>query len=344
MLRWLIFLGVRSNLTRQPDLRCLGGKSCRTWLTVASGSGADSGRSQLVVAALRAGQASHRERQRSHAAAHVLRGGVLVRAVADAAAAGDEDHGGGRDAGHEEGVVVGAAHHLGVADAHLLDRGLSRLQDRGAAGSRRVGVEHLQLDGCASAGSNLVGRVLDLLHHAVAARLVNVAHIDLDLRISGNTVHGAREDLHQSSGCDGVDGACAERGFLHSKRQLGGRQARILAERHQQRASMAAVAHEADLEGGGRRDGGDDADVGAVVLQVGSLLDVELHEMGDAALRYAGAGQHGGHVGAAVPGGVGGLQEVGAVDVGDGREHLRCQGARHAAAADAAQPEAGRLL
>lgn len=74
-----------------------------------------------------------------------------------------------------------------------------------------------------------------------------------------------------SRGCDGVDGACAERGFLHSKRQLGGRQARILAERHQQRASMAAVAHEADLEGGGRRDGGDDADVGAVVLQVGSL-------------------------------------------------------------------------
>ena len=47
----------------------------------------------------------------------IRRGGILVRPVAYAVAAGDEDHRDGRDAGHEERVVIGAADHLFIWDA-----------------------------------------------------------------------------------------------------------------------------------------------------------------------------------------------------------------------------------
>ena len=63
--------------------------------------------------------------QHARAEGDVVGRGVLVGPVADAAAAGDEDHGDGRDAGHEEGVVIGAADHVLGADA-LVARRLRR--------------------------------------------------------------------------------------------------------------------------------------------------------------------------------------------------------------------------
>jgi hypothetical protein len=51
------------------------------------------------------------------AGGEVLGPGVLDLVVADAAFAGDEDHGGGRDAREEDGVVAGAADDVAVAKA-----------------------------------------------------------------------------------------------------------------------------------------------------------------------------------------------------------------------------------
>ena len=72
--------------------------------------------------------------------------GKFVRPVADAVAAGKEDHGDGGEAGHEERVVVGAADHFFARDALLLADVFEKVDHVGGGLRGSVGVDQLFYD------------------------------------------------------------------------------------------------------------------------------------------------------------------------------------------------------
>ena len=71
---------------------------------------------------------------------------VFIRAVADTVAAGDEEHGYRRDAGHEERVVISAADHALVTRSRRFARGDKRFHDRRAGLRRSIGIDDLVTD------------------------------------------------------------------------------------------------------------------------------------------------------------------------------------------------------
>ncbi len=83
-------------------------------------------------------------------------GGVFIGAVRDAVAAGNEDHGDGRDGGDEAGVVVGAGDHFFVRDGFRGADGFEGGEDVGVADGGDVGVDLLLGDGDAAAGLDVV--------------------------------------------------------------------------------------------------------------------------------------------------------------------------------------------
>lgn len=131
---------------------------------------------------------------------------------------------------------------------------------------------------------------------------------------------------------------------LHRQRELGGRQAGVVAQVHKVRPRVAPVAGEAHGQGGGRGDGGDQAHLQPLRLQRRALLDVQLQEGAQVGARAPRAGQHGVQAGRAVPRAAGGFQVAAAVDVAQGGQVVAFQRAGHGAAAAAAQAEAGGLL
>ena len=85
-----------------------------------------------------------------------FRRGVLIRPVADAAAAGDEDHAGRRQPRHEQGIVVRTADHSLVAQAACAARRRDRLDDLRRARGRRVRIQRLDAHPDATARRDLV--------------------------------------------------------------------------------------------------------------------------------------------------------------------------------------------
>src|SRR6266404_1358121 len=110
------------------------------------GSRIDLGWSGIAVGPLVLGsQLGKGVREYQDSVSNLFGRGIFIRAMADATTAGDEDHGGGTDLRHEQGIVIGAANHLlhfQIEMAADLNKGVDQLR---IANGRRVHVQALAL-------------------------------------------------------------------------------------------------------------------------------------------------------------------------------------------------------
>mmetsp|Transcript_30762 Transcript_30762/g.86971 ORF Transcript_30762/g.86971 Transcript_30762/m.86971 type:complete len:287 (+) Transcript_30762:81-941(+) len=193
-------------------------------------------------------------------------------------------------------------------------------------------------------GADLLGCSDDLSNHVIATRLVDVADVNLELRITRDAVHGSWEDLDEASGGNSVVDASAQGRFLHSQSKLGRRKTGVLPKGHEQSAGVAAVSKKLHSDGSRGSNSSDQAQLEAVAFEEGALLNVQLNKVGHAALRHEGALQHRGNAAASIASAIGGLEEVCAVDVEDLGDCVLTEDASHSAASNAAKPKASGLL
>mmetsp|Transcript_12307 Transcript_12307/g.40406 ORF Transcript_12307/g.40406 Transcript_12307/m.40406 type:complete len:330 (-) Transcript_12307:383-1372(-) len=205
-----------------------------------------------------------------------LHGGELVRAVADAVAARDEDHTDRAHARHEERVVVRARNHAHAVQPQRVCGALDGVDDGVAARCGGVLIDEVDGDLDTSACSNLVRASEDLRHNAVPSRPVDVADVNLEHCFARDAIYRPWRDLEESGCADGVVGTRSENGSLNCERKLSPRQTRVVSVRHQQRAGVSATAAKLDAQRCGRSDRSDDSDIEALLLEERPLLNVEL--------------------------------------------------------------------
>ena len=144
--------------------------------------------------------------------------------MADPALAGDEDHPGRRDPGHEQRIVIGAADHgqavacpvsshaasIAATTPLAMPAGGSELrQSTTAATCRRAAIV---VDGSLNRGEDVI-----------AAGEVDVADVDLENDPVGNAVDRTGVDPADARGRDGVGAAARSRGRLDRQHRFGGR-------------------------------------------------------------------------------------------------------------------------
>mmetsp|Transcript_29455 Transcript_29455/g.87111 ORF Transcript_29455/g.87111 Transcript_29455/m.87111 type:complete len:306 (+) Transcript_29455:711-1628(+) len=273
--------------------------------------------SELRLGSLRAPAAiaepRHGERQDMRALLDLVRGGEFVRPVAPAIAARDEDHAGGRNASHEQRVMVRAADHALVPQPQLLGHRLHGVLDLGAAGRWGIlvhdgnGVAHV------AARRDVGRRRAHLGDHSVAPRAVGVADINAQHRVARHAVDSTRRDEHFAGGADSVGVARAKRRSLYSQRQLSGGEPGVVPERHQLRACVPTVPVKLHAERRRRRNRAHNANVKALRLQLRALFNVKLHKVVHRARGHARTRKQLGVGGTAVPDSAGGRQESRAV-------------------------------
>ncbi len=130
------------------------------------------------------GESGERLREDFDAGGELFGAAVLVGAVGDAGAAGDEDHAHRGDASHEEGVVVGAAGHRLVSVAEFLAGGFDGRHHQRVSGGRRVGV----VDGFYPSHAAAIGDGgelgFDCGEDAVAVGAVDVAEVERECDVA----------------------------------------------------------------------------------------------------------------------------------------------------------------
>src|SRR5581483_10023088 len=150
------------------------------------------------------GKPSQCQGQYLHATTDCLWRAVLIRPMADAIFAGNEDHAHRIEAGHEQGVVVCTTDHAlarqtelaaGVCDRH--DHGLVRA-------GRRIGVEQLHLKSHTPAACRWLRRLANAFHDAIARAEIDVADINLQHHLAGNAVDRARVDAANAGSAAGA--------------------------------------------------------------------------------------------------------------------------------------------
>src|ERR1043166_1527358 len=114
-------------------------------------------------------------RQQSDAIADLFGRRVFVRAMADAVAAGNENHRRRTNPGHEKRIVIGAADQEFPPQGNFPASRFDHFNQPGIASRGRVHVQSLDLEADAATPTNLVRRLLDFFHGRVAR---------LDLRVA----------------------------------------------------------------------------------------------------------------------------------------------------------------
>src|ERR1700744_1074205 len=202
--------------------------------------------------------------------------------MADAVAAGNEEHGYGRYAGHEERIMIGAADHAFVAFAGGFAGVFEGSEGGFVACSRWIGVDDLRADADVALRCGLVACGLDCGENAIAAGGVDVADIDFKLDARGDGVDCAGKDFADAGGCYGIDGSGGFGGGFYVENDFRGGGESIAARGHQHGSGVAAFAFDKNAKASGSGDVGDEADVDGFGFQGWTLLDVELDELMEA--------------------------------------------------------------
>ncbi len=123
----------------------------------------------------------HRQRVRQHldTVGDRVRRCVLVRPMADAASARDEDHSGRRDARHEERIVVRAADHPLTFQPAARTRAGHSLDDLRRTRGRRIHVDDFTAHRHTAPFSDEATRLFGVSEHVIAAIGVDVPDVDL---------------------------------------------------------------------------------------------------------------------------------------------------------------------
>ena len=123
-------------------------------------------------------------------------------------------------------------------------------------------------------------------HQRVLARLqTSVPQINLQHRLARHAIDRVGKNLPFARSRHRVRTAGGEHRFFHRERQLGRRQRRIVAPRHEHRASVSALALDPHPIGARPGDGLHDADGNIFLLEQRPLLDMQFDKSGIEVLR-----------------------------------------------------------
>ena len=227
------------------------------------------------------GEFGEGEGQDAGAEGYGFGGRVLVGAVRDAGAAGNEEHRNGSDAGDETGVVVGAGDHFLVGDGIRLADGFEGGDDMGIADGRGVGVDLLLGDGDMAAGFDGSNIGVEGGHDGVAAGDVGVAYVEHEGDAGGDGVDGAGVDGDRTDGGDRICGAGGRVGgegvAFDGEGEFGGGAEGVAAVGHEEGPGVAAEAGDLVAVAGRGGDVGDDSEGNPFAFEKWALLDVELN-------------------------------------------------------------------
>jgi len=205
--------------------------------------------------------------------------------MADAAAAGDEDHGGRADGGHEEGIVIGAADHSFGGDVEVAAAFKSVFNEVRVANRRLVDVESLDLEFDTATGTDLGGSLFDFLESLIASLDLRIAQVDFEPGAMGDAVHGAGFDAKDAGGPDSIGAAAGFCGGFHGEGDFSSGEQGILTVGHEHRPGMTADAGELKAQCAGRGDFFDHADRNIFPFEQRPLLDVQFEKAGVAVFR-----------------------------------------------------------
>jgi hypothetical protein len=112
--------------------------------------------------------------------------------MADAAAARNEDHGGGTDGGHKEGIVIGATDHSFGAEVEVA-AGFENGFDKPMIANRRpIHIQALDLQLDTATETELAGSLFDFFEDGIPGLDLSIAQIDLEPGAIGDAVDGPR--------------------------------------------------------------------------------------------------------------------------------------------------------
>ena len=216
------------------------------------------------------------DQPQQHPRAGVGIGGLdmLVRMMADAAAAAHEHHGDIGDVDHRHAVMPCPARQLEDAKTFCRD-GFGHLDlQPGRAGHGAVFMGDVDLQRKFAAFGDLFDLPDDIGHRHLAMRVGRRAHVDGERNPPRDHIGGAGHRVDIADGADqpALVGAAK---FLDRNDAFGGARQRVAPQRHRHRAGVTGHAGHAHREAGGAGYRGHHADRQVLLLQHRSLLDVQ---------------------------------------------------------------------
>src|SRR5579872_1586083 len=195
--------------------------------------------------------------------------------VTDSSSARNEDHPGWGNAGHEQRVMVGAAHHLFEWQIVHTARLSGDIDDLRIALSRSIGIYQFNPGFHSSARCQVSRCIFDRGTDSLAAISITVAYVDLQLDPARNAIYRRREHVAYSCRGDGIVSRGRFRGSLDRKNDFGGGAQRIPTVNHQHPAGMTTLAGDPDPQAGRSGDGGYNSNRQLVPLQQWALLNMQ---------------------------------------------------------------------
>src|SRR5436305_1710161 len=124
--------------------------------------------------------------------------------MADAVAAGNEDHGGGTDLSHEQGIVVSATDHFLHLQAEFTADTRHSIYQRQSAYCGRINVQSLDFELNPATTADFWNGRFDTFEGSVASLEARVAKIDFEPGAAGDTVNCTGFDAKDAGSGDCV--------------------------------------------------------------------------------------------------------------------------------------------